>query len=360
MSETTDDEREHDLALLEIHRRVLRKLKEKQAQYGPNLPTVDALEIEDRQREIMQIEQRWGIAQPIGSDHELRPSPMVPPDVLQFLPYLANRTAQKDALRDALRRLDRSLNRPIMCVIHGDEHQAQDMFLERLKKYILPEVLGVPKELAIIEYALPWPDRYTTAQSFPALLPRRIAEVLQASEDGTLEELNARLAAQMAPVMLSTFLLTQDWERHGVEGLRSFIRFWQHWPPLGQGQVLIVCLFVTFQMKREGGFFARFRVQRTNDDMADAIVTLARDSFDDLTHVVLPRLEGVEQSEAEHWARSTETRNICPRDEVIAGIRAIYERWEKKERSGAIPMEHLAKDLRDLLRTYTGQRREFA
>lgn len=353
------EEREQDLALLETHRRVLQKLREKQARFGASLPTVDALEIEDHLREMSRLERKLGVVLP-GSERGPQSVPSAPLEVVHFLPYLANRTAQKDSLRDALRRLNRLAPRPIVCLIHGDENQAQDMFLERLKKYILPELLGVPRELSITEYALSWPDRYNKVQSFPVILPRRIAEAVQLPDDVSLEELNGRLAAQMAPVMFSTFLLTQDWERHGAEGLRSFLRFWQHWPLLSPNQLMAVCLFVTYQVKRESNFVARWRTQRLNAEIAEEIEKLTREQLEGIVCCVPPRLEGIERGEAEHWARSTETRTICPRDEMIHGIRTIYEGWEKKERSIAIPMEELAEELRKLLDKYTGQRREFA
>jgi len=355
-----NDEREHDLELLETHRRVIRKLRQKQARLGSSLPAADALEIEDHLEEIARIEKRWNIAGPDTEANGSLLSSSVPMEVLQFLPYLANRTAQKDSLHDILRRLDRRAPQPIVCIIHGDERQAQDMFLERLKKYILPDLLNVPQELSIMEYALSWPDRYATAKSFPSILVRRIAEAVQMSEDATLKDVNARLIAQMAPVLVSTFLLTQDWERHGVEGLRSFVRFWQQWPALSPGQVLVICLFVTYQVKRDAGFLTRWRSQRSNAELTQAVATLAHERFDGIIHCVLPPLEGVERGEVEHWARSTETRNICPRDEIISGIRSMYESWEKKERSTAMPMEDLAEQLRKLLNKYTGQGREFA
>jgi hypothetical protein len=384
-------EQEHLNRLLEIYQRNLRLLEQLAANAGSEdqLPTGRWNELNDTRRKVAELQLQLGAeleetrskltAVQIKPNHlrialadthspyegratfqDATLAPVVPPEVLQFLPHLANRTPQKDSLYDLLRRLDRHVPRPVVCLIHGDEHQAQDMFLERLKKYILPELLDVPEDLAITEYALSWPDRYSAARSFPQLLPRRIAEAVQAADDATLTELNAQFAARRAPVMLSTFLLTQDWMRHGIEELHTFVRFWQRWPSLSPGQVLLVCLFITYQVRREGGFFARWPLQRTNAELTATVEALARERFDGIIHGVLPRLEGIERGEVEHWARSTETCNICPREEIIDGIRAIYQSWEKKEHSIAIPMDDLAKELRKLLSKYTGQRREFA
>ena len=55
-------------------------------------------------------------------------------DVEQALPYLCNRSKQKSELEEALRQhRELRTGRPLLCVIHGDEYECHDKFLERLR-----------------------------------------------------------------------------------------------------------------------------------------------------------------------------------------------------------------------------------
>src|SRR5262245_8474365 len=50
-----------------------------------------------------------------------------------LLPYLCNRSAQEERLKKVLREHHDTSMRPLLCVIHGDEYECHDMFIERLR-----------------------------------------------------------------------------------------------------------------------------------------------------------------------------------------------------------------------------------
>ena len=60
-----------------------------------------------------------------------------------LLPYLANRSAQEEVLEDALELFkDNFTLHPFICVVHGNERECHDMFLERLRVVSLLNPLG--------------------------------------------------------------------------------------------------------------------------------------------------------------------------------------------------------------------------
>jgi hypothetical protein len=61
----------------------------------------------------------------------------------------------------------------------------------------------------------------------------------------------------------------------------------------------------------------------------------------------------------EEWARSKETIQFVGEDTIeklLIGIRDMFESWECKTSSSTIPMEDLAKNLENLLKTLTDER----
>jgi hypothetical protein len=120
---------------------------------------------------------------------------------------------------------------------------------------------------------------------------------------------------------------------------------------------LFVLVFVKYQVKQNLGFWHRFRFQHMNASIARGLETLALDQFDRLICAVLPQLGGITRQQAEHWARSDETRGFCDGADMFSEIRTIYERWERQASLNAIPMEPLANQLIEVLQRYALQRK---
>ncbi|MEM9449285.1 MAG: hypothetical protein AAGA75_12230 [Cyanobacteria bacterium P01_E01_bin.6] len=86
---------------------------------------------------------------------ELNKLPKVPP----LLPYLPDRTEQEYELGKAIQNLMvRPRQQPLLCIVHGDEQQSHDQFLDRLQKVSLPRLLQLNlKTTSIRDYHLKWP-----------------------------------------------------------------------------------------------------------------------------------------------------------------------------------------------------------
>ncbi|PNJ91567.1 hypothetical protein CEP14_13710 [Cylindrospermopsis raciborskii C04] len=81
-------------------------------------------------------------------DTALTPSDLPKRKIPSLLPYLVNRIEQEYELGRVIVRNSPS---PLICIIHGDEFQSHDKFLERLHKVSLPRFLG---EESIKKYRL--------------------------------------------------------------------------------------------------------------------------------------------------------------------------------------------------------------
>jgi hypothetical protein len=75
---------------------------------------------------------------------EVTPDPRAQPSQHLLLPYLCNRSAQEEELKKRWREhRDNRPRRPFLAVIHGDEYECHDMFIERLLTELLPGLLNL-------------------------------------------------------------------------------------------------------------------------------------------------------------------------------------------------------------------------
>ena len=100
-------------------------------------------------------------------------------DLPSLLPHLVDRSEQEFKLSEALQRFNTAAPYPFVCLIHGNEFQSHDMFLERLKEDVLPRLLNLNREqAAIMEYSLHWPSRFGDADELHRKLQMGLAKTL--------------------------------------------------------------------------------------------------------------------------------------------------------------------------------------
>jgi hypothetical protein len=270
-------------------------------------------------------------------------------EVPRLLPYLVNREEQESKLDEALKQLRRHPSRLLVCLVHGDEFQCHDTLLECLKEDCLPRLLELdPRRTAIKDCLLEWP-RVRNVSELHEGFRKNLADKVLGRKRASTQEIDRALAAYPGPVMIHAHLLTEDWKRYGSEVLMSFLLFLQNWPEPSPRQRLFVFLFIKYSVKQNLGLFKRRRFESVNDKIARLLETAPFSEYDRLLCTVLPRLHSIARSEVEDWARREEIRRFCQCEELIAGIREIYNRWEIKTSATAIPMENLARQLRAIL-----------
>lgn len=304
---------------------------------------------ESQQTRLNELEERLVTLK--KRSQEIRESRPIPP----LLPYLCDRSEQEYHLAQALQKLNQQPHRPLVCIIHGDDFQSHDMFLERLKQVSLPKLIYPDaEEIAVTDYLLSCPSRLQKIDDLHYQLEKKLAETLLNRSPVPKEEINNFLAGHPGPVIIHTHFLTEDWQQHGSKVIESFLKFWQHWPDIPPGNYILIFLFIKYQVKKELSI-KRFCFKFRNKNIYNFIQQLSLSNFSQfgrLIGTVLPKLDGINRRETEDWARDKDTRNFWGEERIedlMSKIREIFEQWEKEKSSNTIPMEHLARKLTQTL-----------
>jgi len=287
-----------------------------------------------------------------------------------LLPYLANRVDQEFELGKTFQTfLKQNPLCPLVCIIHGDESQSHDKFLERLQKLTLPRLLKLdPRQTKIKEYPLNWSPGTESLDNLTERLCKSLADTVLGNSFASLEEINRTFCKYPDPIIVHTHLLTEDWQ-NDPNVLNQLLEFWQNWPPLILGQQLIICIFIKYQIKRSQRkgfslnmfftclrtFFKRNHYRRLNTlicKRVEAISFSSGSQLNRLSLIVLPQLSSISRTHVENWARSEETKQFV--GEAMVGrlmdeIGNMFDTWEEQTASNIIPMDDLADHLMKLL-----------
>ncbi|MEO1622243.1 MAG: hypothetical protein AAFU53_14585, partial [Cyanobacteria bacterium J06632_3] len=278
---------------------------------------------------------------------------------------------QEFELGQAIQVLKRqSAQQPLLCIVHGDEWQSHDKFLERLRKVSLPRLLRLNlRQTAIKEYHLKWPASLKKLDKLPARLTKNLADEVENDSFATVQEINQTFGKYPGPVLVHVHLMTQDWKRLGFGLLAKVLDYWQNWPALGADQTLVICVFIKYQQygviqsanKRKRWwlmnpftwlkrFFKVRQCQKLNLEIAQQLTSLNGKQFGDfnrLTGVVLPKLDNLNRGHVEDWVRCKETTTFV--GEALAGplFSAVGKLFDQDE---TMPMDRIAEHLSRLLK----------
>lgn len=293
------------------------------------------------------------------------------PVIPSLLPYLPDRTDQEYTLSLAIQKWQsRSKRQPLICLIHGDELQSHDKFLERLRKVSLPRLLNIDlKQTAIKEYHLQWPASLKNLDRLSARLSKNLADTVEDNSYAPVEQINKTFGKHPGPVIVHLHLLTDDWHRLGPDLIHKILEFWQRWPELGVNQTLVVCVFVKYQLKRSRierkrrwlinpfAWLRRFRrflkcrrCQKMNHEIIEQLENLNASEFRDFNHltgVVLPKLDNVNRTHVEDWVRCPETSQFTGEAVLEQLLSAVGQLFEQEE---TMPMDNVATHLTKLLK----------
>ncbi|HTU44091.1 MAG TPA: DUF4062 domain-containing protein [Bryobacteraceae bacterium] len=263
-----------------------------------------------------------------------------------ILPYLCDRSAQEEKLTDIVDHSTSRPSRPLVCIIHGDETEAHDKFLERLQTVTLPSVLsGRVQQTGVKLYRLEWPADRLAPGEIKRRLQRSLSREVFNSPNANIDLLNNILRQNPGPVSIHSHILTETWEEQNLATIDSFLQFWQEWPELAVGQQLIGFLFIKYQL---GG--RKYRA--ANKEIREALESYDLSRFDQVTAGILPELIGASRLEAENWARSSAATQFCDAEALVSAVGKFYEDWaavKKSREMVRIPMEHLAPKLKELM-----------
>ncbi|ERN41330.1 hypothetical protein KR51_00018960 [Rubidibacter lacunae KORDI 51-2] len=310
-----------------------------------------------------------GSTAPPGRD--ARSERLIPP----LLPYLADRNDQEYVLKQAVQeKLTQNPTRPLLCFIHGDENQAHDAFLDRLCQVSLPRLLkslSVGLDVAVKTRHIVWPSGGKHPQQLHERLRTELANAIADDSLASIEYVNQTLADFPGPVVMHTHLNTEDWERPNSKTLLpALIDFWQNWPDLLGGRLVLVCACIGYQREQHWNGFGEWilrpfstlrrflkcrRYRKLNGKIRTQLKTLVPTQCTRLTAVVLPELEDLTQSHVQDWARSDDTATFIKRAELekerlLGEIQRMFEEWEKQTASDKMSMREVGDRLAGFLK----------
>lgn len=283
-----------------------------------------------------------------------------------LLPYLPDRIEQEGELADAIQRSRAQAGRPLVCVVHGDEGQSHDKFLERLREVSLLRLLQPDQKPAPVKaYHLKWPASLRQIDKLSARLSKNLADAVKQNSFASPEDINQTFCTHLGPVLVHLHLMTDDWDRLGASPMAKILEFWQDWPDLGPDQTLVICVFIKYQLKRPSGKKRRWflnpigwlkqflkcrRCQKLNraiGEQLDALDAAGFKAYNQLTGIVLSKLDNLNRSHVEDWVRDEETRKFAGEAAVARLLRDAGALFDQDE---TMPMDAVASHLTDLLK----------
>jgi hypothetical protein len=274
------------------------------------------------------------------------------PSIPDILPYLCDRSDQEyelHALIDSETRTDR----PLLCIVHGEETEAHDKFLERLQRVMLPQLLPRQTErTGVRSYQLEWPSRFRNPQEMHSRLILRLSKEVLDNAVGTSELISARIGENLGPVVVHSHVITENWLQDRLKGLDAFIELWEGWPDLAIGQKLFIFLFVKYQGNKSFGPHKLRQYRRVNREIRDALISRDFSCFGRITVGVLTELKGPTLAETQDWARSEEVGKFCDRQALVTATGEYYAQWARENPKiipTRIPTDELAPRLREMI-----------
>lgn len=288
-----------------------------------------------------------------------------------LLPYLVNRSQQEYELEKALKNfIQKASISPVICIVHGDEFQSHDKFLERLHEVSLPKLLA---QESIKTHHLPSPPKLNSLPDFSDYLRHQLAYIVVGHSSATLEDINDHFNKSLQPILIHTHFLSEQLQRQELNVLENLLHFWQKWP-VEINQNLMICIFIKYKITRKKQvkksdkislffrlvkyFLQRHRYERINQKIYQYIKKLSLSNFGQfnrLSIIVLPELTGVYRGDVEDWVRMEYTQNVigaAMADKFLREIRGVFDKWEEEYSSDTMPMEDLATDLIKLLESH--------
>jgi hypothetical protein len=171
----------------------------------------------------------------------------------KFLFFLPDRKPQKDELKKAIKdyraQYSDKKQRPLLCLMHGDENEYGN-FIKCLLKNFLPSDNGLSEHFrkGLFEIELLFEEFHTVDKLHQEILGI-LENKINANEKETIAN---KFAMERRPIIVHARLLTkdlEDWQDDQKTVLDGFIDFWADWPKkvYAQHQLFLVFLSVSYE-----------------------------------------------------------------------------------------------------------------
>ena len=268
-------------------------------------------------------------------------------NVPRLLPYLCDRSDQERELRAELRtHLAENSRRPFVCFIHGDEFECHREFLERMQHTVFSQTLNLEvRQLSLEEYQVNWPSSRLSSDRSIRVFGANLGNALLQNSAAPTDEVIRCIASNEKPLLLVSNLLTESFIETDTEIFSVYLKFWDAWPDLPPGRILINCVCVKYQRPEQAGLFQKFRLKRLNSRLRTYLQKLNFPAYQNLDGVVLSELKAIRRTDVEDWTKIQAVKAFCQIQD-----REVRDLFQRPEYSGddVISMEKLADELREL------------
>lgn len=298
-----------------------------------------------------------------------------------LLPYLADRDTQESLIQSALETHVGAIpQRPIAFIVHGEESQCCDMFVQRLATCTIPAYLEQLLGSNQLEWkSVRWPERSADEPDLPSrmqLYRRAVLTKLEQPLNSDAAKLMRHIGALRRPVVFSSILGPEIWASDEPAFIEGVIRWWAALPDIpAPSQPLVMLLSVSYPLPQQSVFDRLFRA-RSAPSIPAALSKIPHPGASAISFHVLPELSSLSLGDIEDWVREIMQPNEV--DEILRVVRALFNRprkeaeegvrrvlnvgadhpaletlkevWESRSASGRLPMDPLARLLKTLLR----------
>jgi hypothetical protein len=271
-------------------------------------------------------------------------------EVPALLHYHCDRFDQESQIEETLRRTTH--DGPLVVIVHGDEYQCHDKFLERLSLISLPRILELDQDRASVkEYLINFPSALSDARRFREQLLKNLGLRVLNRSTATADEIAGLFVRLAVPIVIHARLLTDEWVHGGRAIITSFLDFWQQWPARDARFRLLVFLNVTYQRRCGRGLLSwprRIARERANAQLRRFLDLLSK-LASPTGLVILDELRGVTQNDLEVWAQDMYTQQFCGERDLLREVRDLCRRPGFRDPEGRIAMEVIAEELKRML-----------
>jgi hypothetical protein len=268
------------------------------------------------------------------------------------LPYLLDRSEQeKEFRKGVLNHRAVAPRRPFVCVIHGDQYECHAEFVTRLREISIPR---------FFEYWYPNALESTPLMKYRVLLPPFGGNSLSEWEDmfwqelarGTLKNGTAArkqvvsfIAGHSRSVIIEIPILAERLEADPAENIASILEFWNRWPEMPEGLLLVICLSFKYQQKYEVRPWYR-KLSKSLNQRIKSCLTETAWPYEGITTACLPELRAVAQSDVEDAINEEAVKDFYGLTE--RDVRGIYGQTALCTADGCITMDRLLMELTSL------------
>lgn len=283
-------------------------------------------------------------------------------EVPPLLPYMSDRTRQRQGLKAALDEHRQKLSRrPLALLVHGDDGEAHEQFIRRLRDWTLPRYLGLDGHTRKIHHLeVEWSLVGKLETRFH-LLRRDLAEKLRLPRDAEVDDMVRAVCDARAPLLVVSKIFAHDWRDHRL--IAKWLDFFAGFDDLPPGQLLVpVLVFIDKSAAWRRLLSWKPDARRRTEKLVRRLVGRPAEARPKLEVVALERLRGVSAGEVvNNWlgGQFEEHAGELLKGATVGDLQTLADRLQhdvreffKVEGFDAAPMEQLAARLRTQLDAY--------